>query len=233
MFARDLLKVSVLYLPLLLTGPHARRHRELTHLGRRFSGSPWKSHMPTQFQTKSQPASPKAAIAAILAVSIVATLFLFWLIYVHPATDAASVQLTFLPALCALFNGLAATALLIGYTFIRSRRIPAIARPCLQPSPSPRSFFLPTSLTTTSTERATYPGHSLIRPSISASSSATSPSASSGPALHPDYVFLSRSPADSPSPQNRPLDFPHLALRLHHRRHCPRHASRRPSLNPQ
>ncbi|MDE3148609.1 MAG: DUF420 domain-containing protein [Acidobacteriota bacterium] len=64
------------------------------------------------------------AIAAILAISAAATIFLFWLIYVHPAA-AASTQYAFLPALNAVFNGLAATALLIGYTFIRARRIQA------------------------------------------------------------------------------------------------------------
>ena len=68
--------------------------------------------------------STRAAIAAILAVSIAATLFLFWLIYVHPAA-ALSTQYAFLPALNAILNGLSATALLIGFTFIRGRRIRA------------------------------------------------------------------------------------------------------------
>jgi putative membrane protein len=62
------------------------------------------------------------AIAAILAISAAATLFLFWLIYVHPAA-ASSTQYAFLPALNAILNGLAATALLIGYTFIRAHKI--------------------------------------------------------------------------------------------------------------
>jgi putative membrane protein len=47
---------------------------------------------------------------------------LFWLIYVHPAA-ASSTQYAFLPALNALLNGLSAVALLIGYTFIKARRI--------------------------------------------------------------------------------------------------------------
>jgi putative membrane protein len=68
--------------------------------------------------------STRAAIAAILAISIAATLFLFWLIYVHPAA-ALSTQYAFLPALNAILNGLSATALLIGFTFIRGRRIKA------------------------------------------------------------------------------------------------------------
>jgi putative membrane protein len=68
--------------------------------------------------------STRAAIAAILAISIAATLFLFWLIYVHPAA-ASSTQYAFLPALNAILNGLSATALLIGFTLIRGRRIKA------------------------------------------------------------------------------------------------------------
>jgi putative membrane protein len=62
------------------------------------------------------------AVAAILVISAAATLFLFWLIYVHPAA-ASSDEFAFLPALNAVFNGLAATSLLIGYTFIRARKI--------------------------------------------------------------------------------------------------------------
>src|SRR5579859_347359 len=65
------------------------------------------------------------AIAAILAVSAGASLFLFWLIYVHPASDKGSLRFAYLPALNAVMNGLSATALLIGFTFIRARRIAA------------------------------------------------------------------------------------------------------------
>ncbi|MGP8174898.1 MAG: DUF420 domain-containing protein [Terracidiphilus sp.] len=68
-----------------------------------------------------QQSNARAAVAVILAVSAAATLFLFWLIYVHPAA-AASTEFAFLPALNAALNGLSATALLIGYTFIRARR---------------------------------------------------------------------------------------------------------------
>jgi len=75
--------------------------------------------------TQAPSSSTRPAIAAILIVSAAATAFLFWLIYVHPAADAASVRLAFLPALNALLNGLSATALLLGFTFIRARRIPA------------------------------------------------------------------------------------------------------------
>jgi uncharacterized membrane protein YozB (DUF420 family) len=66
----------------------------------------------------------RAAIAAILVISAAASAFLFWLIYVHPAA-ATSTQYAFLPALNAVLNGLSATALLIGYTFIRGKRIKA------------------------------------------------------------------------------------------------------------
>jgi len=64
-------------------------------------------------------------VAGILAVSAVATLFLFWLIYVHPAADASSTRYTFLPNLNALLNGLAAVALGVGFYFIKAKRIAA------------------------------------------------------------------------------------------------------------
>jgi putative membrane protein len=62
------------------------------------------------------------AIVAILLISAAASLFLFWLIYIHPAA-ATSAQFAFLPALNAILNGLAAIALSIGYIFIRARQI--------------------------------------------------------------------------------------------------------------
>lgn len=72
--------------------------------------------------TATQQSSTRPAIAAILAISVTATLFLFWLIYIHPAA-ATSEQFAFLPALNAILNGCAAISLLIGYTFIRASKI--------------------------------------------------------------------------------------------------------------
>lgn len=72
--------------------------------------------------TAAPQSSTLPAIGAILAISAAATLFLFWLIYIHPAA-ATSEQYAFLPALNAILNGLAAISLLIGYTFIRAHKI--------------------------------------------------------------------------------------------------------------
>jgi putative membrane protein len=69
--------------------------------------------------------STRFAVSGILAVSALATLFLLWLIYVHPAADRAAVHYTFLPNLNALLNGLSAIALLAGFYFVRNRRITA------------------------------------------------------------------------------------------------------------
>ena len=81
--------------------------------------------MGTTATTSHSAANTRPAIAAILAISAAASLFLFWLIYKHPAADASQVKLPFLPALNAILNGLSATAILIGYTFIRARKIAA------------------------------------------------------------------------------------------------------------
>jgi putative membrane protein len=70
-------------------------------------------------------ASNQKAVAAILTISGLATLFLLWLIYVHPAADSEHLHLRFLPALNALWNGLSAIALVTGFWFIRKRDIAA------------------------------------------------------------------------------------------------------------
>ncbi len=63
-----------------------------------------------------------------MAVSIVATLFLFWLLFGRQAPPQFSRSLTFLPMLNALFNGLSAIALCSGFYFILHRRVVAHQR---------------------------------------------------------------------------------------------------------
>lgn len=67
----------------------------------------------------------RAPIAVIIGISVVATLFLLWLIYVHPPSQEYASRLLFLPALNALFNAMSAVALVIGFSYIRKRNIPA------------------------------------------------------------------------------------------------------------
>jgi putative membrane protein len=62
-------------------------------------------------------------VAAIVAVSAAACIFLCWLVYYHRPTDAAGNRLVFLPALNALLNALSAIALVIGYRHIRAGRV--------------------------------------------------------------------------------------------------------------
>lgn len=84
--------------------------------------------MTTATSQATRPSGTRTAIAAILAISAAASLFLFWLIYVHPASDTGGARFAFLPAVNAVLNGLSAVALLIGFTFIRARRIAAHRR---------------------------------------------------------------------------------------------------------
>jgi putative membrane protein len=67
--------------------------------------------------------TPPSIIAAILAVSAVASLFLFWLVYYHAPADTNHTRLLFLPSLNAIFNGLSAIALVTGFAYVRSRKI--------------------------------------------------------------------------------------------------------------
>lgn len=81
--------------------------------------------MPAAAPQRVNPSPTAAPVAGIIGVSAVATLFLFWLIYVHPAADASSTHYTFLPNLNALLNGLAAVALCVGFYFIKAKNIAA------------------------------------------------------------------------------------------------------------
>jgi putative membrane protein len=67
--------------------------------------------------------TPPSVIAAIVAISAIASLFLAWLVYWHAPTDAAHTRLSFLPGVNATLNGLCTIALLIGLYFIRHRQI--------------------------------------------------------------------------------------------------------------
>ena len=69
--------------------------------------------------------TPFFAVAGIIVISFVASLFLAWLVYYHPPSDVAGTHLLFLPALNALLNGLSAVALCFGYRFIRAGQVPA------------------------------------------------------------------------------------------------------------
>lgn len=67
----------------------------------------------------------RAPIATIIGISVAATLFLLWLIYVHPPSQEYASRLLFLPALNALFNAMSAAALVTGFFYIRKRNIAA------------------------------------------------------------------------------------------------------------
>ncbi|HWG20990.1 MAG TPA: DUF420 domain-containing protein [Terracidiphilus sp.] len=81
--------------------------------------------MTTVAPPPNRPQATQSAIVGILLISLGATIFLLWLIYIHPAIDESGDRYAFLPGLNALLNGLSAIALLTGFVFIRARKINA------------------------------------------------------------------------------------------------------------
>ncbi len=61
----------------------------------------------------------RTAVYGIIAVSLAAIVFLFWLIYFKPTPAAYAQSLAFLPALNAALNGLSAACVCTGFYFIR------------------------------------------------------------------------------------------------------------------
>jgi putative membrane protein len=107
--------------------------------------------------------STRPAIAAILVISAAATTFLFWLIYFHPALDVSGKELSFLPALDAVLNGLAATALLMGYRYVRAHRIKA-HRTAMITAFAFSTLFLVCYIGNYALHgESHYPGHSILR----------------------------------------------------------------------
>jgi putative membrane protein len=73
--------------------------------------------------TSNEKRTPLSIVAAIIAISAIASLFLCWLVYYHAPADVTGTHLLFLPALNALLNALSAIALVTGFYFIRVKRI--------------------------------------------------------------------------------------------------------------
>lgn len=72
--------------------------------------TPVSAPVPSSFRT------PLNMIATIIGVSVAASLFLVWLVYVHHPVDSAGTHLSFLPALNAVLNALCTVALLFGFS---------------------------------------------------------------------------------------------------------------------
>ncbi|MBA3442444.1 MAG: DUF420 domain-containing protein [Pyrinomonadaceae bacterium] len=64
----------------------------------------------------------RAAVGGIIALSAAATAFLFWLIYFKPTPPQLSDELSFLPALNAVLNGLSAISMCVGVFHVSKGR---------------------------------------------------------------------------------------------------------------
>lgn len=69
--------------------------------------------------------TPPAVIAGIIAASAAASALICYLVYFHAPIDVTNAHLRSLPLLNAVLNALCTIALIAGFVFIRSRRIPA------------------------------------------------------------------------------------------------------------
>jgi putative membrane protein len=106
---------------------------------------------------------PRGAIATILLVSALAVGFLLWLLYVHQAPAEFARQFTFLPALNAILNGCSATALCVGYYFIRHKN-PQAHRNSMMFAFAFSSLFLISYIANHALHGDTrYPGHGTMR----------------------------------------------------------------------
>ena len=78
----------------------------------------------TSPQASNSVRTPPSVIAAIILVSMAASALICYLVYFHAPTDVSGTHLRSLPLLNAVLNGCCTIALLFGYRFIRTHRIP-------------------------------------------------------------------------------------------------------------
>lgn len=69
--------------------------------------------------------TPLNMVVGIIGVSVLASLFLVWLVYYHQPVDLAGTHLAFLPALNAILNACCTVALVVGFRFILRGEISA------------------------------------------------------------------------------------------------------------
>jgi putative membrane protein len=119
--------------------------------------------MTTTIPTSAPRSGTGPAIAAILLISAAASAFLFWLIYVHPALDVSGKELSFLPALDAILNACASIAILMGYRFVRARRIAAHRRAMITAFAFSTVFLVCYVGNYALHGESHYPGHGLAR----------------------------------------------------------------------
>ena len=67
--------------------------------------------------------TPPAVVLGIIAVSAAASAFICWLVYFHAPADVTGTHLKSLPLVNAALNAASTVYLLIGFSFIRSRRV--------------------------------------------------------------------------------------------------------------
>ena len=74
--------------------------------------------------TSSRLRTPPSIVASIILVSAAASALICYLVYFHAPLDVTGAHLRSLPLLNAVLNALCTIALVIGFTYIRARRIP-------------------------------------------------------------------------------------------------------------
>ena len=85
--------------------------------------SPQSRNQPSN-QSASATRTPASVIAGIILFSIAASALICYLVYFHAPLDVTSTHLRSLPLLNAILNACCTIALIIGFVFIRARRIP-------------------------------------------------------------------------------------------------------------
>ena len=159
---------------------------------------------------------------AIIALSAVIAASLIWLIYFKGKVEAPD-WVSALPAVNATCNSLSALCLVMGYINIRRRNIAVHKRYMLTATAFSGLFLVSYIVYHFFHGDTLFPGHGWIRPVYFFHTHQPHRPVDDRPAAHTRDPVVRPPKRVSLSQANRPLDLPHLALRLDYRRRRIRH----------
>lgn len=106
----------------------------------------------------------RKAIILIIGISVIAILFLFWILYFREAPDESYTFVSYLPTLNATFNGIATVLLILGFIAIKQQKYASHMRYMLSAFVASALFLVSYVVYHNFVGHTPFPGEGIIRP---------------------------------------------------------------------
>ncbi len=106
----------------------------------------------------------KKAVILIMGISLIAVLFLFWILYFRDTPDETYAFVSYLPTLNATFNGIATVLLILGFIAIKQQKYATHMRYMLSAFVASAFFLVSYVVYHNFVGHTPFPGEGIIRP---------------------------------------------------------------------